>query len=244
MNSESFKNIAEGLKSFGLLILVVIVAILLFVFYKGIRDKQAAVLDQQILNQGKVISELKKALKNAPATGKVVYVYRDRPSTGQAVTSTVIVPQPVLIAKDALCTMAKQSNISVKATVDNEYVHCETDICDPSKASIDLKSAFYDELNKAERNSLSVWRVSGVAGYEAIGSKLSLGVSFIDWHNLIVGTDVNVNFKAISDATIGIFAGYRPVLWGRKINASLFAGPAYSIKGWQAQAGIYFHWYN
>ena len=248
MNSETFKNITEGLKNFSGLIVIIIIAVILFFIYRGIRNKQASLLNEQIQNQGKVISQLQKALKNSPATGKIVYVYVKTPihpvQSGQAVTSTVIVPQAVLIAKDALCAMAKQNNISVEATVDNEYVHCETDICDPAKASIDMKASFFTELVQAEQHSLSVWHLSGVAGYEAIHSDLSLGVSFLDWRNIILGTDVNVNFKSIRDASIGAFVGYRPVLWHRKINASLFAGPAYSPKGWQAQAGIYFHWYN
>lgn len=248
MNSETFKNITEGLKNFsGLLIMLIIVAILFFI-YRGIRDKQASLLNEQISNQGKVISQLQKALKNSPATGKIVYVYVKTPlkpvQSGQAVTSTVIVPQAILIAKDALCAMAKQNNISVLATVDNEYVHCETDICEPAKARIDMKASFFTELVQAEQHNLSVFRFSGVAGYEVVHANLSLGASFIDWRNIILGMDVNTNFRSISDSSIGVFVGYRPVLWHRKINASLFAGPAYSPKGWQDQAGIYFHWYN
>ena len=246
MNSETFKNITEGLKNFSGLIVIIIIAVILFFIYRGIRNKQTTLLNEQIQNQGKVISELQRTLKNVPATGKIVYVYKIKHvlKKGQAVTSTVIVPPAVLVAKDALCAMAKQNNINVMATVDNEYVHCETDICDTSKANIEMKASFFTELVQAEQHSLSVWRLSGVAGYEAVHSNLSLGVSFLDWRNIILGTDVNFNFKSITDASLGAFVGYRPVLWHRKINASLFAGPAYSSKGWQVQAGIYFHWYN
>lgn len=243
MNAQNFWL---GVKELRTTIIVVIVFVILFGLYHLFCNNQAKQLQTQIAQQEKTISELKKALET-PAQGHVFYV--DKPVKAikyipYYITQSVLPPTPVTIAKDDLCKIADQNNIALKVAIENKSIYCQTDFCDPSESIILLKAAALAAIANIENHKQGVFRLSGVAGYDAVHSNFTLGVSLLDWYDLIAGVNAGFNFKLLSDTDAGMFIGYRPQLWGKEINASVFAGPTYSIKGWGGQCGIQFHWYN
>ncbi len=243
MNSESFKNISAGLKNWVYIILVLVIAVILFMLYKGIRDRKDTELQK---HTAYLQQQLKQAIEQK-AKGSVVYV----PHTVKQyvyITQTTNVPKPVQLAKDDLCNIAKQNNIAVYAIAQNDAVYCRTNLCDPADALIKVKAAFYTDVTHIEAHNNTVWRLSGVFGGQLIVSpvqtNLSLGMSFLDWHSIIAGVNAGFNFKRLSDTNAGLFVGWRPEILSRALNASLDAGYAYGVHGGAAQVLLLFHFWN
>ena len=243
----NLQNVIAVWKELRTTVVVVIVLFILFGIYSSFKAKQASQLKTQLAKQQQIINDLKKSLE-APAQGKIVYVEKPVVKTKYVpyyITQSVLPPTPVTIAKDDLCKIADQNNIAIKVAVQNHDIYCQTDFCNPNDSFIKLKAqAFTDISNITDHSKPSVWRLSALAGYEVIGNKFALGFSFLDWHNMILGANLNFDFKKLNDTEIGAFVGYRPVLWNRKLNVSLGVGPVYGYNGWGGQALIMFNWWN
>ncbi len=247
MNAQTFRNIAAGLKNWVYIILVLAIAVILFVFYKGIRDrKDTALLKQTAYLQ----QQLKKAIEQK-AKGSVIYVPHVVNRTVKQyvyITQTTNVPKPVLIAKNDLCSIAKANNIDVYAVAQNDAVYCRTNLCNPSDSLIKVKAQFFTDVAHIEAHTSTVWRLSGVFGGQLmvtpVQTNLTLGMSFLDWHSIIAGVNMGFNFKRLSDTNAGVFVGWRPEILSRVLNASLDAGYAYGLHGGSAQVLLLFHFWN
>ncbi|MGC9026340.1 MAG: hypothetical protein ACP5JP_02225, partial [bacterium] len=182
-------------------IIVVVISIILFGFYRAFTTKRTEQLQEQLRQQEKLNAELKKQLE-APATGKIIYV--EKPVhiikyVPYYITQSVLPPTPVTIAIDDLCRIADQNRIMIKTAIENKYVYCETDFCDPSDSVIRLKAEAFTTISNIEQHKQGIWHISGVAGYDAIHNNFTLGVSFLDWYDMIAGVNAGFNFKRLSD---------------------------------------------
>ncbi len=164
-------------------------------------------------------------------------------------TSVETITQPVYVTPPTdiegsfktWCDLSHGKGIEPETTASNGAISCTIYPC-LNKGKISLLQAGIHDIQKESEQS--VFRLSGVAGYDGFHSLFTLGVSFLDWHDLIAGINMGFNFKSILDTDGGAFIGYRPQLWGREINASIFAGPTYGVKGWGVESGLQFHFYN
>jgi len=245
----NIQNVIVVWKEIRITVVVAIILFVLFGIYSSFKARQVVQLKDQLTKQQKIVNDLKKVLET-PAQGKIVYVEKpvvkvETKYIPYYITQSVQPPTAVVVAKDDLCRIADQNKIAIKVAIENKDIYCQTDFCDPNDSFIKLKAqAFTDISNVIDHSKLGIWKLSVLAGYEVIHSNFALGMSFLDWHGMILGTNLGFNFKRFSDANLGLFVGYRPQLWGKEFNVSVGVGPVYGFKGWGGQALIMFHFWN
>jgi len=168
--------------------------------------------DKEIVEKDKRIKELIKQLEEKPEV-EIKYVekvkWKDK---------VVYKEKPASVATKDLfseyCSSCVKEGVVPLMVIESKGIRCQANICNPNDENkkVEITQQGEDVIENLVDNSKKDNFISHkiLAGYEFLGSKFSMGYSFIDYKGLFPMVNVNTNFKNFDETEVGLAGCYQP----------------------------------